>query len=49
MYYVWDELYPAWTCQNALDGALMGNADLFQGRSAIYEMAREPRFFFAVS
>lgn len=42
--YIWDELIQR-TCQNFLDGTLIGNADFFQGRSAIYEMAREPRFF----
>lgn len=42
--YIWDELIQR-TCQNFLDGTLIGNADFFRGRSAIYEMAREPRFF----
>jgi hypothetical protein len=42
--YIWDEVIQR-TCQNLIDGKLMGNADLLQGRSAIYEMAKEPRFF----
>lgn len=41
--YFWDELIQR-TCQNALDGTLMGDADIFRGRSAIHEMAKEPRF-----
>ena len=41
--YLWDELIQK-TCQNALDGTLLGNADLFKGKSALREMAREPRF-----
>jgi hypothetical protein len=41
--YFWDEVIQK-TCQNALDGTLLGNADLFQGQSAIREMAKEPRF-----
>lgn len=40
--YVWDDLIQK-TCQNALDGTLGGNAKLLEGRSAIHEMAREPR------
>ena len=40
--YLWDDLIQK-TCQNALDGTLLGNADLFKGKSAIREMAREPR------
>jgi len=32
------------TCQNALDEKLLGNANLFDARNAIYEMAKEPRF-----
>jgi hypothetical protein len=41
--YIWDDLLQR-TCQNALDGRLMGNSDLLRGRSAIHEMAKEPRF-----
>ena len=41
--YLWDELLQI-TSQNALDGTLTGNANLLQGRSAIFEMAKEPRF-----
>ncbi len=42
--YLWDEVMQI-TCQNALDGTLLGNANLLKGRSAIHEMAKEPRFF----
>ena len=41
--YLWDELIQR-TCQNALNGTLGGNSDLPRGDSAIFEMAREPRF-----
>ncbi len=41
--YFWDELIQR-TTKNALDGTLLGNADLFNGKSAILEMAKEPRF-----
>lgn len=41
--YLWDELLQI-TSQNALDGTLTGNAKLLHGKSAIFEMAREPRF-----
>jgi hypothetical protein len=41
--YLWDELIQR-TCQNALDGKLLGDTKLFEGRSAILEMAKEPRF-----
>ena len=41
--YIWDELIQR-TCQNALDGTLLGNSDLLNGQSAIREMAKEPRF-----
>lgn len=41
--YFWDELIQR-TCQNALNGTLGGNSDLFRGQSAIVEMVREPRF-----
>jgi len=40
---VWDEIVQR-TCQNALDGTLLGNASLLKGQGAIQEMAREPRF-----
>lgn len=41
--YFWDELIQK-TCQNALDGTLLGNSDLLSGNSALHEMAKEPRF-----
>ena len=41
--YLWDEIIQR-TCQNALDGTLMGNSMLLHGRSAVHEMAKEPRF-----
>ncbi len=41
--YFWDGLIQK-TCQNALDGTLMGDSDISSGRSAIHEMAKEPRF-----
>lgn len=41
--YFWDELLQR-TSQNAIDGTLEGNADIFNGLSAIKEMAKEPRF-----
>ncbi len=41
--YFWDELIQR-TCQNALNGTLGGNSDLFHGHSAIFEMVKEPRF-----
>jgi len=41
--YLWDRLLEK-TCANALNGTLMGNGDLFTGKSAISEMAKEPRF-----
>jgi uncharacterized protein YchJ len=31
------------TAQNALKGALLGDGNVFQGQSAIHEMAKEPR------
>jgi hypothetical protein len=44
MSYMWDELIQR-TCQNAINGTLGGNSDLIRGGpSAIYEMAKEPRF-----
>jgi hypothetical protein len=41
--YFWDDLLQR-TTQNALDGTLMGNADIYNSHSAIFEMAKEPRF-----
>lgn len=41
--YFWDELIQR-TCQNALNGTLGGNSDLFRGKSAIFEMVKVPRF-----
>lgn len=41
--YVWDDLLQR-TCQNALDGRLGGNGNVLEGKSAIHEMAKEPRF-----
>jgi hypothetical protein len=41
---LWDEIIQR-TCQNALDGTLLGNSTLLRGQSAIHEMAKEPRFF----
>ena len=41
--YFWDELIQK-TSQNALDRTVGGNADIFQGKSAVHEMAKEPRF-----
>lgn len=41
--YLWDEIIDR-TCDNFLQGRLLGDSDLFGGRSAIVEMAREPRF-----
>ncbi len=41
--YLWDEIIQR-TCQNALNGTLLGNATLLKGESAIHEMAKEPRF-----
>jgi len=40
--YLWDNLIQR-TGQNALDGKLLGNGDVFNARSAIHVMAREPR------
>jgi hypothetical protein len=40
--YLWDDVVQR-TCQNALDGKLLGNGDVFNYRSAIHEMAKEPR------
>jgi hypothetical protein len=41
--YLWDEIIQR-TCQNELDGTLLGEGHLLRGESAIYEMAKEPRF-----
>ena len=41
--YLWDELIQR-TCQNALEGTLLGDANLLRGPSALHEMAKEPRF-----
>ena len=41
--YLWDHLIQK-TCDNALKGVLGGNSNLFSGESALYEMAKEPRF-----
>lgn len=42
-YLLWDKFIQT-TCQNALDGILLGNGNIFNGKSAVYEMAKEPRF-----
>ena len=41
--YLWDELLQR-TSQNALDGTLLGDGRIFESQSAIFEMAKEPRF-----
>ena len=41
--YFWDRLIQT-TCENALNGTLGGNSDLKRGKSAIFEMVKEPRF-----
>jgi hypothetical protein len=41
--YMWDRLLQI-TSQNALNGTLTGEDAVFAGKSAIYEMAKEPRF-----
>jgi hypothetical protein len=41
--YLWDELIQS-TCQYTLDGVVKGSSPL-RGPSAIYEMAKEPRFY----
>ena len=41
--YIWDDLIQR-TAQNALDGTLSGNSDIYNSQSAIFEMAKEPRF-----
>jgi hypothetical protein len=40
---LWDELIQR-TCQHALDGTYVGTSNVLRGRSAIHEMAKEPRF-----
>lgn len=40
--YLWDKLIHK-TGRNALKGVLGGNSDVFSGKSAIHEMAKEPR------
>ena len=42
--YFWDDLLQSF-CDDALNDRLSGNGDVFSGRSGIYEMAKEPRFF----
>ena len=41
--YLWDDLLQR-TAQNALDGTLSANSDIYNSESAIFEMAKEPRF-----
>lgn len=41
--YLWDEIIQR-TCEHALNGTLVSSGNPFRDRSAIYEMAREPRF-----
>ncbi|MGA9766148.1 MAG: hypothetical protein WBQ49_15935 [Rhodomicrobium sp.] len=41
--YLWDRLIKK-TAANALNGTLCGDADVFRGKSAIHEMAKERRF-----
>lgn len=40
---LWDDLIQR-TCQHALDGTYVGTSNVLRGRSAIHEMAKEPRF-----
>jgi hypothetical protein len=40
---MWDNLLQR-TAQNALDGTLGGDTGIFKSQSAVFEMAREPRF-----
>jgi hypothetical protein len=40
--YAWDKLIQK-TGRNALIGTLGGNSDVFRGKSAVHEMAKEPR------
>lgn len=41
--YLWDDIIQR-TCQNTLNGTLLGNSTPLRGQSAIHEMAKEPRF-----
>jgi hypothetical protein len=41
--YFWGDLIQR-TCQNKLDDTLGGDSDIEQGKSAVYEMVKEPRF-----
>lgn len=41
--YLWDELLQV-TFQNAFDGMLLGDNDIFNNQSALVEMSKEPRF-----
>ncbi|WP_243375445.1 SEC-C metal-binding domain-containing protein [Geotalea sp. SG265] len=41
--YLWDEIIQR-TCENTLNGTLLGNSSPLTGRSPIHEMAKEPRF-----
>lgn len=41
--YFWDKIIQR-ACQSALDGTLLGEANLLRGNGAIHEMAKEPRF-----
>lgn len=41
--YLWDKLIQR-TCENTLNGTLLGNSTPLRGQSAIHEMAKEPRF-----
>ena len=41
--YLWDDLINR-TGRNALEGKLSGNGDVWNAKSAIHEMAKEPRF-----
>jgi hypothetical protein len=40
---LWDDIIQR-TCQHALDGTYVGTSSVLKGRSAIHEMAKEPRF-----
>ena len=40
---LWDDIIQR-TCQHALDGTYVGTSNVLRGRSAIHEMAKEPRF-----
>jgi hypothetical protein len=41
--YLWDSIIQR-TCQNALEGTMLGDSTPLRGKSAIHEMAKEPRF-----